>query len=533
MLFLRIVALLPAMLGAAIPVRAEPRFSFETTPCCLPKDIRPLAYRLDLKPDLEKLASADGKEDVEFSGEEEVKIEVLKPTDTIVLNAVGLSFKGVTLDNTEVTNRAVDEQKQTVTFRLAHKLTSGRHKLTIVYSGKIVPQPHGIYYADYDSPFGKSRMLITQFEATDARRMYPSWDEPIFKATVALSAELPSGFRAISNMPIVHEEPVGPSKKKVTFAPTPKMSSYLAVLVAGAVESVGQTIAGVGVKVDSPGGREEHGRYALDLVANVLPYYNEYFGVKYPLPKLDLIAIPNFAASAMENWGGITYIDSSLLFDPKDSTQTTKGAIFGVVAHEMAHQWTGNLVTMAWWNNLWLNEGFASRMQKKATDRFNPSWKIWLRAHGDKERAMAMDALRTAHPIQQEIINQSQIDSALDPINYQKGEAVIRMIEAYVGDDIFRDGMRTYIKAHAYSNSTTADLWAALEKASRKPVGRIAAGFTEYPGIPLIHLATSCTGGKTVATLHQDRFSIHNRYAEARVWQVPVAIGRLGDPNSH
>jgi aminopeptidase N len=248
------------------------------------------------------------------------------------------------------------------------------------------------------------------------------------------------------------------------------MSSYLLVLVAGQFDPpLRQIIAGVDVGVFAPEGRVEHGRYALDVMAKVLPYFNDYFGAKYPLPKLDSIAIPDFAAGAMENWGGMTFADNRLLFDPTKSSQKTREDIFEVVTHETAHQWSGNLVTMAWWDNLWLNEGFATWMQKKVTDHFNPTWKTWLRAHESKERAMAKDARRTARPIQRAILDDDQAASAFDNITYDKGGALIRMLEAYVGEAPFRNGMRNYMKAHAYSSTTTADLWAALASwSSRK-----------------------------------------------------------------
>ncbi len=362
--------------------------------------------------------------------------------------------------------------------------------------------------------------------------MFPGWDEPAFKAAFSLSATMPSGFRAISNMPVEREEPAGSGKKKVIFAPaTPRMSTYLVVLIAGEFDApLRQMIAGADVGVFAPLGRAEQGRVALDVMTKVLPYFNDYFGVKYPLPKLDLIAIPDFAAGAMENWGGITFVDNVLLFDPAKSSQRTRESIFEIVTHETAHQWSGNLVTMAWWDNLWLNEGFATWMQKKVTDHFNPTWKIWLRAHDSKQIAMARDARRTARPIQRAIADDGEADSAFDNITYNKGGALIRMIEAYVGENPFRDGMRRYMKAHAYSSATTADLWAALAKSSgNKPVSAIAASFTEYSGIPLIQVATNCVKGKTVATLRQERFAINHPYAEKRIWQVPVTLGRIDD----
>jgi aminopeptidase N len=532
MLILRLlisVLLTPFM---ALLVQAEPMFSFDDTPCCLPKTMRPISYTVDIRPDVYNLSHTDHKGDIEFQGEEEIDIEFLRPADTITLNAVALSFetKNVTLDGEVAIDVIFNEDRQTADIHFAHGFPAGAHKLTIFYSGKIVPQAHGLYYADYDTPAGKRRMLVTQFEPTGARRMFPCWDEPVFKAAFRLSAELPASFRAFSNMPVTREEPAGDGKKKVFFATSPKMSSYLAALIAGEFENTrGAAGAAAAIDVHAPAGREPRGAYALAAAEKLLPYYNEYFGVNYPLPKLDLIAIPNFAASAMENWGAITYIDSSLLYDPKDSTQLTKASIFEVVAHEMAHQWSGNLVTMAWWNNLWLNEGFASWMQKKSTDFFNPSWKVWLNAHHNKESAMALDARAATHPIQAVITEESKISSAFDAINYEKGQAVIRMIEAYLGEDRFREGMRLYMKDHAYSNATTADLWAALEEASQIPVASIAKGFTEYPGIPLIHVSTACVDGSAAVSLRQDRFTVHNPNAEPRTWQVPVTIGRIGD----
>lgn len=514
---------LALVFGIAVPAAAEQPFSFEDTPGKLPKEVMPLAYRIDLATDLDRLV---------FSGKEEVDIEIAKPTDTVTVNAIGLAFAKVALKGEDGVQAKVspDDVSQTVSFRFPHALAPGRHTLSIDYSGPISAQPAGIYYADYDTPQGRKRMLTTQFEATDARRMFPGWDEPAFKATYTLSAIVPSRFRAISNMPVTREEPVGSERKKVVFGTTPKMSSYLLVLVAGELDRINQSVAGTDIGIVTAVGKIDQGRYALEVASQVLPYYNDYFGVKYPLPKLDLIAIPgNFAAGAMENWGGITYIDSALLFDPATSTDRNREYIYEVIAHEMAHQWSGDLVTMAWWNNIWLNEGFASWMQQKAPDHFNPAWKIWLRAHDDKERAMETDARRTTHPIQQKIADESEADSAFDSISYEKGQSFIRMIEAYLGEDVFRDGMRRYMKAHAYSSTTTADLWSALEQASGKPVAKVAAGFTEQPGVPLVRVATRCDNGDTVATLTEDRYAVHDPSAAKLYWDIPIALGRLGD----
>jgi len=515
----------------SFPLHAEQLFASKNTPCCLPSDVKPAAYRVQLMPDVAGLLNLDNKGDIKFKGEEEADVELLRPADGFRLNSAGLVFDrdDVTLDGEKAKSVIFDVERQTATIAFAHAFPAGKHQLHILYSGQIVPQAHGIYYADYDTPQGKRRMLITQFEATDARRMFPCWDEPVFKASIELTVELPDSFRAVSNMPIAREEPAGAGKKKVAFAASPKMSTYLAALVAGEIEKIAAKAGSVDIGVYAPKGREQLGAYARDTAVKLLLYYNDYFGVTYPLPKLDLVAIPNFAATAMENWGAITYIDNSLLFDPKDSTQATKHLVFEVIAHEMAHQWSGNLVTMAWWDDLWLNEGFASWMQKKSTDYFNPAWKVWLRAHAAKEQAMRADARSTTHAIQQPIMDDSKIYTAFDSISYGKGEAILRMLESYIGEDRFREGMRLYMKEHAYSSATTADLWAALAEASQVPIAAIAKGFTEHPGVPLIHVETACVDGATSVVLTQDRFSVHNLHTEQRVWQVPVTVGRIGD----
>jgi aminopeptidase N len=509
----------------------EPRFSFEHTPGKLPKHVRPIAYRvdLDLTPDLAKIPAATGQPALAFTGQVQIEVEVLKPTDAITLHALDITFHAVAIDGAAPSAIVKDEQAQTATFRLAQPLAPGRHAVAIDYAGQIIPQPAGIYYVFYKVPSGQRRIVTTQFEPTDARRMLPCWDEPVFKATFALTAVIPEDFKAVANMPL-NEQPAGPGKKKIRFTqPSPKMSTYLLALIAGEIDpSIRQTVADVDIGVFAPEGRAEEGRYALDVMSQVLPYYNAYFAVSYPLPKCDLIAIPDFAAGAMENWGAITYADNRLLFNPQTSAQRTREDIFAVVAHEMAHQWSGNLVTMAWWDNLWLNEGFATWMEKKATDHFNPSWKIWLRAHDSKERAMARDARFTAHAVQQEITDESQIENAFDTISYDKGGALIRMIEDHLGEVPFRDGMRRYMQAHAYASSTTADLWAALDQAENGPAAQIAATFVEYPGIPLIRATTHSENNETVLTLRQERFTINHPYAEKRVWQVPVTVGQVG-----
>ncbi len=272
------------------------------------------------------------------------------------------------------------------------------------------------------------------------------------------------------------------------------------------------------IRVVTTKGKAETGRYALESAEKILHYYDEYFGLKFPLPKLDLIAIPGGFGGAMENWGGITFYESALLFDPARSSERTKESVFEVEAHEMAHQWFGDLVTMAWWDNLWLNEGFASWMGTKCSDHFNPQWQVWLRAAAEKQTAMATDALSATHPIQQPIKTEAEADSAFDEITYEKGQSFLRMLESYLGAEDFRRGIRSYLAAHKFSNSTTADLWQALSEAARKPVASLAADWTEEPGFPLVSVAEKGDGLK----ISQERFTIHQKNPAPLQWKIPI-----------
>jgi aminopeptidase N len=522
----------PPLLGG----RNATRFKFEATFSKLLAAVRPLSYDIVLTPNIQKLSNLREANDVDFAGRVTIHIEVIRSTNTITLNADGLEItqKNVFLDRVNV--KRVMKSDRTVTFVFPQTFGAGPHILEIDYTGTFNSIPQGIYYTDYQTGVGPAarpqRIVVTQFEATDARRMVPCWDEPMFKAKFTLAVELPADFLAISNMPGKFKPGSGSRSSVWTFGTTPKMSSYLLVLVAGelarlADQEISEHI-GVDVGVVGPVGREHQGQYALQVLKTLIPYYSDYFGISYPLPKLDLIAIPDFVYTAMENWGGITYIDNVVLFDESNSPHKTRESVFETIAHELAHQWSGNLVTMAWWDDLWLNEGFATWMHKKATDRFNKSWKFRVRAHEDKQSAMALDALNTAREIHHDIVDDSEADGAFDHITYRKGAALIRMIEDYLGEEAFRGGMRIYMRRHQYSNSTTSDLWAALQEASSKDVSTIAAGFVTQPGIPLIRVAQKAAGGKRVVTLSQEPFSIHGSSTDNRRWRVPVRVVRPG-----
>src|ERR1700730_14614087 len=380
----------------------------------------------------------------------------------------------------------------------------------------------------------KKIALGTQFEPSDARRFFPCWDEPSFRARFQLTAVVPENWLAVSNMPIESEHKIAIGKE-VRFQPTPSMSSYLNVFVAGELEAIEMKAAGTQIRVIATKGKAEWGRYALESTAQILNYYNDYFGVRYPLPKLDQIAIPGGFGGAMEHWGGITHYQSVLLFDPTKSSATTRQRIYEVIAHETAHQWFGDLVTMAWWDNLWLNEGFASWMGSKCTAHFNPDWEVWLarnvqrdparRSGIAKEVAMEGDARSTTHPIQQPVANEDEANSAFDDITYRKGQSFLRMLESFLGENVFRDGIRRYMATHKYSNTTTADLWSALSDASGKPVAEIAHAWTEQPGFPIVIVKRN---GDNVV-LEQQRFAINYLNAPALEWKIPLTYFVVGE----
>ncbi|HKA80956.1 MAG TPA: M1 family metallopeptidase [Xanthobacteraceae bacterium] len=514
------------VLAAATGATAEPVYSFAGTPGKLPKTVVPTHYAIELEPSLEGLT---------FAGTELVDIEVREPTARIVLNAVNLAFVSATIDNgAQIAAMAPDAAAETVTLTFPQPLAAGAHQLRIGFTGQINKFGRGLFSVDYPTDKGTRRMLSSHLEPADARRIFPCWDEPAFKATFALTVTVPRAFLAVSNMPVAKEEPVTPTLKQVTFLPTPRMSSYLLVLTVGELERLSAQSEGVTVSVVTTSGKRDQGRFALDSAVSLLRYFNDYFGVKYPLPKLDLIALPGGFNGAMENWGGITFFESRLLFDPTSNAGGVRRGIFSILAHEMAHQWFGNLVTMGWWDNLWLNEGFASWMQVKAAERLYPQWRSWLNSNGQKQFAMNLDARRTSRPIQQPVANETEAMAVFDGITYSKGQAVIRMLEHYLGETAFRDGIRKYMAENAYGNTTTANLWQALEAASGKPVASIAAAFTEQAGLPLIVAQVTCVGDEQRVALRQDRFTLVPRAAggtgsgeTAQRWQVPIAIGPL------
>ena len=527
---MRVLYFLICLVILPMSMSAEKPFQFETTPGKLPKQVVPTEYSIRIVPNIDKLT---------FTGTETVKLSVRAPVRELVLNALEIEVAKAAVDGKPLPGSAIkiDKKNELLTITLPAQISPGDHSLELSFSGKINQQGQGLFYAHYqEQGTGKKKLVLgTQFEATDARRFFPCWDEPSFRARFQLTAVVPKNWLAVSNMPVESERKID-GGKEVRFATTPSMASYLNVFVAGELDLIESKAAGTEIRVITTKGKAEWGRYALESTVKVLEYYNDYFGQPYPLPKLDQIALPGGFGGAMENWGGITYYESILLFDPEKSSDSTKQNIFEVIAHEVAHMWFGDLVTMAWWDNLWLNEGFASWMGTKCSAHFNPQWEVWLRKNVPrdparrvgiaKEQAMEGDARSTTHPVQQPIATEAEANSAFDDITYKKGQSFIRMLESFLGEDVFRDGIRRYIAAHKYSNSTTADLWNALAEASSKPVGEIAVGWTEQPGFPLIKMERGKDGQ---VLLKQERFTVNFKNPPALEWKIPLTYFVVGN----
>ena len=494
----------------------------------LPRTVRPVHYDVALTPDAKSLR---------FTGKVAITIEVLQPTNSITLNALEMTFDRVKLSGVN-SKRAfaapkvtLNSDEQTATFTFDDVIPAGRFRLALDYSGVIGTQASGIFALDYPTPAGPARALYTQFENSDARRMIPSWDEPNFKTSFTLQATVPARQMAVSNTPIVKKTRLADGRSVVQFAPTPKMSTYLLFFGLGDFERAKLRVDGTELGVITKKGAVSQAKFVLESSKDLLREYNDYFGVRYPLAKLDNIAAPGRSQffGAMENWGAVFSFESVILLDPEISNASDKQRAFSVAAHEMAHQWFGNLVTMRWWDDLWLNEGFASWMESRMTARLHPEWDSALEAVNVREAAMNRDALVTTHPVVQPIETVEQASQAFDDITYQKGEAVIRMLENYVGDDAWRKGVRKYMKLHAYGNTVSDDLWRQVDAAAGKPVTAIAHDFTLQPGVPMIRVeSASCSEGSTTLQLVQGEFSKDQPDKKPLAWRVPVIVQPVG-----
>ena len=509
------IYLLLLPLGVA-PAFAQAPFSFDAAPGRLPKGVVPQDYDIALVPDIAAHT---------VRGTEAITLKVRSATATLTFNSLNQRLEHVLFDGRPVSQVASDDKAQLTVVTLIKPAAAGIHRLTFSYRGNIESQPFGLYTQSFKRPDGTTDSLLsTKFEATDARRMFPCWDEPAFRATFRLSVTVAADWAAIGNMPIAKRIVNGPLAT-TRFERTPRMPTYLLELTAGDFAEVSASVGKTGLGIWAVRGQEQDGATALANARQILADYNDYFGYPFPLPKLDSIATPGGFTGAMENWGAITYNDQILLITPS-STIRNRQQVYSVQAHEMAHQWNGDLVTMGWWDDLWLNESFASWRAAKETELRHPDWMWWEVADAGKQGAMTADARQASHAIQQHVTNELEARSAFDPqITYDKGEAVLRMLEAYIGAEKFRDGIRSYLKAHAFSNATTADLWLALDAASGRKVSEVAADWTGQPGYPLVTATAQCdASGNRSVTLAQKRFLLEGEDPGHSHWRVPMRV---------
>jgi aminopeptidase N/puromycin-sensitive aminopeptidase len=484
----------------------------------LPEVAAPDAYKLTFTPDLEKAT---------FEGDETISIRVLKPSAEVTLNAVDIDFHEVTITSGGSTQKAKvtpDKDKEMVVLAVEKPLAAGAATVHITYTGTLNSEMRGLYLGKDDQ--GR-KYAASQFEATDARRAFPSFDEPGYKATFDITAVADKGLVAISNQKIVSDTPGPGDKHTVHFATTVKLSSYLAALVVGNFEYIEGGVDGIPIRVYNTPGKKELGRFALETAEHILSYYDKYFNIKYPYGKLDLIGLPDFSAGAMENAGCITFREVLLQFDEKGGSVDLKKTVASVIAHEMAHQWFGDLVTMKWWDDIWLNEGFATWMSSKPIEAWKPEWNFNLDDVSNTGGTLNTDSLANTRPIHQAAETPGQIMELFDGIAYGKAASVLRMLESYLGEQTFRAGINAYIQQHQYANATADDFWSAQAKTSKKPVDQIMPTFVKQAGAPIINVKAQCSGNSTTVTLDQRRYYYDREKFQAandQVWEVPLCL---------
>lgn len=494
----------------------------------LPELAVPESYRLSFSPDFSK---------DNFAGDETIAIRVLKPTREIVLNAAEITFQDVTIASggtSQVAHISSDKEKETVTLSVEQTLTPGPATIRVHYTGTLNGELRGFYLGKDEK--GR-KYAATQFESTDARRAFPSFDEPALKATFDITVVADKAHVAISNGKVVSDTPgPGEGKHTVRFSTTPKISSYLVALLVGEFESVDGEADGIPIRVWATPGKKQLSTFALATAQDIMKYYNHYFDIKYPFEKLDLVGLPDFAAGAMENVGCITFREVILQIDDKQASLGLHQSVALVLAHEMAHQWFGDLVTMQWWDDVWLNEGFATWMESKPIEALRPEWHYELDDVSNMTGTLGTDSLVNTRPIHQDAETPGQIAELFDGIAYGKAAAVLRMVEGYVGEENFRKGVNEYLKQHSYGNATAEDFWSTLARVTGKPVDAIMKSLVEQAGAPFVTLQTQCVAGSTQITLRQQRFRENvARSGEPgpELWQLPVCVKAAKDGGSN
>jgi aminopeptidase N/puromycin-sensitive aminopeptidase len=466
-----------------------------------------------------------------FSGEETIDVLLDAPSRSITLNAIEIRFGEVkayvlsaaTLEadkHPQIATTTLDSSKEQATFTFPKELPAGKVKLAIRFTGTLNDKLRGFYLSKTKT----RNYAVTQFESTDARRAFPSFDEPALKATFDIALVVDTGDTVISNTNMISDTP-GPvtGKHTLRFATTPKMSTYLVAFLVGDFQCTKGKSDGVPIRVCSTPDKVDLTKFALESAKYLLHYYDNYFGIKYPMPKLDMVALPDFEAGAMENFGCITYRETDLLTNSKTGSIPSKKRVAVVVAHEMAHQWFGDMVTMQWWDNLWLNEGFATWMETKPVAEWKPEWNFPQDDAQDLDETLNLDAQKTTRTIRATANTPDEIDEMFDGIAYGKAGAVIGMVEHYLGKEVFRQGVHNYLQAHLYANATAEDFWNAQTANSHLPVDKIMSSFITQPGVPLLTFSQRQTSNVPVA---QSRFFFSSTAIAGKhqQWAVPVCI---------
>ncbi|HXX92341.1 MAG TPA: M1 family metallopeptidase, partial [Planctomycetota bacterium] len=472
----------------------------------LPTNVVPRAYRLTLEPDLQTFT---------FAGEVAIDLDVRQATTEVVLHSVDLAIQSASLGEVRM-----DPARERATVVAREPLKPGPATLTLRFTGTLNDKMRGFYRSTYTRPDGsKGVMATTQFESTSARHAFPCFDEPALKATFEVTLVVPRALAAISNMPIVAEEDSGSARRRVRFAPSPVMPTYLLAFIVGEFESIQATTRdGVQVRVFSTPGRVELCRFALETAVRGLEFFGGYYGIPYrnSIPKCDLIAVPDFEYGAMENWGAITFRETAIFVDPKKSSVPQRRRVAEVVLHELAHQWFGNLVSPEWWSYLWLNESFATFMAYKAEHALFPEWRVWEEYLAAITSAgKSLDSLRSSHPVEVIVRDPNEVDQIFDAISYNKGGSVLWMLEQSMGEEAFRKGVAKYLETHAYGNAGTDDLWGAMGG----EVPRMMDGWTRRVGWPVVHARRE----PGTLALRQERFFLEGPAPDPTVWDIPLS----------
>ncbi len=508
---MRVAAAAVTVLSFALPTLLAQRLS---------TNVQPEHYTLKLTPDLDKAT---------FSGDETIDVTLAQAANSVTLNAAEIQFESVTANVNGRNAKAdvtLDDAKQQATFAFQRTLPAGPVTLKIEYTGILNDKLRGFYLSKAEG----RRYAVTQFESTDARRAFPSFDEPAFKATFDVTIVAPKDDMVISNTNVISDT-AGPviGEHTVQFARTPKMSTYLMAFLVGNFKCIEGSSDGVPIRACATPERVQYAHFALTSAEYILHYYDTYFGIKYPMPKLDMIGIPDFEAGAMENFGAITYRESDMLVDEKSAPVGSKVQVASVVAHEMAHQWFGDMVTMKWWNNIWLNEGFATWMSNKPLEAWKPEWHVKEDVASGLNGAMNLDAQKVTRTIRAEANTPDEINEMFDGITYEKGGSILHMVESYLGEETFRQGVHNYLAAHMYGNATAEDFWNAQTANSHKPVDKIMESFIGEPGVPLLTFGKAANGEVSVS---QSRFFLNPKTATAnaagQTWTIPVCFKTEG-----